>query len=141
MSDEAQEATQMPWSLCEIHTHHTDHDCEHCTAQLEGQQAFLNDLQEKCQIANAKLASLHEGVPYIETSVAVPTLMVEVLTNMIFTDPKAMMAFQLNFFNRLAQQMMTVHENSVKRLIMGNGGGRMIPPDQQKILRKMQGGG
>lgn len=141
MSDEAQEAQQLPWSRCEVHTHHTDHDCEYCEKQLAEQQAFLDDLQAKCQQANAKLAQLHNGVPYIETQVAVPTLMVETITEMIFSDPKAMMAYQLNFFTKLMHQMQMVHQASVRNTIMSNGGSRVIPPDQQKILRKMQGGG
>lgn len=132
---------ELPWSKCEVHTHHTDPDCDFCQAQLTGMQAHLDTLQEKCQQANVRLAQMHEGVPYIETQVAVPMLAVEVITNMIFTDPKAMMAYQLNFFNRLAQQMQEMHQMSVRRQIMGNGGARMVPPDQQKILRRMQGGG
>lgn len=141
MADGAQEATQRPWSVCEIHVNHTDHDCDFCEAQLQEQQQYLANLQAKCQVADAKLASMHEGTPYITTQVAVPTLMAEVIAGMIFQDPKAMMAFQLNFWNKLGEQMQAVHEASVKRLIMGNGASRVIPPDQQKILRKMQGGG
>lgn len=120
-----------PWTLCEVHVQHTDSDCEYCDTQLTGQNEYLDSLQEESQKLNRSLAQKNDGVPFIETQPVVAVLMVQTIADMIFQDPKARMAFEINFHNRLVQQMKVVEQQSIRSQLLGGMNG--VRPDQ---LRK-----
>jgi hypothetical protein len=104
----------------------TDEDCEYCEAQLEGQQRVLNEMGESIMEINGKLARL-TGVPYVENAVAVAALKTDVLVAMIFTDPKARMAYELNFANALISQMNMVHQHIIRQQIVDGGKQQIMP--------------
>ena len=135
------EPDQPPWFVCEVHVMSTDTDCEYCERQLKEQQERLATLQESCQQINQKLTAM-TGQPYIETATAVPFLAVQVLVSMICSDPKARMAYELNFHRSLGNQMLQVHQHAIRMQLQGGGNGQ-LSPDQADFIQRMKahGGG
>ena len=113
-----------PWTDCAAHVTSTDVDCEYCEKELEAKQAVLNAIHNRCQDKNNELARM-TGTPYIESSPAVAALKADVIVQMIFQDPKARMAYELNFAQALDNQMETVKKHMTRQQILQGTSGVM----------------
>lgn len=110
-----------PWVECVAHPYETDRDCEYCQKELDGKLTVKDQMAADVMVLEHRFRQA-AGISFLGTYPIVQGHKIDVLVDMILQDPKAHMAYELNYFNRLRETMKeAVQQRQRQNLMPGPG--------------------
>lgn len=113
-----------PWTDCVAHPQHTDTDCDYCEAELDAKNKVMKQMERELMLLDKQLLQI-VGIPFLATAPVVQATKIDVLVDMILSDPKHRMAYELNYGQRMKSVMMEAKEKAEETVrrqrLMANG--------------------